>query len=1066
MCVLHTNNTHISIADFYYFEYLINKQFLFIPFNIPIILEKQSMQNIKIYEQRISHFIWKLTDLRYSNHVKLKSTFIYDKDNPIPFEQTKTAQFNPISTGEIWGEHWGSSWFKFEATVPETFKNQEVVALIDIQAEGCVWVDGVPYQGLTYRAGEPWFGEIVSKRMFPLFKKAVGNEAIEILVEGAANQLGGGKMEFKLVQAELVVLHRIVWDLYCDFKVLDNLFRALPEKSIRRKKILHGLNEAVNCWHSHVDTTTADAVAAKCRVFTKELLAVKNGGSALIASSIGHGHIDLGWLWPVRETKRKGGRTFSTALKLMDEYPQYKFGASQPQLYQWIKEQYPALYARIKQAIVDKRWECQGAAWVEPDTNITGGESLVRQCLYGKRFFRDEFGLDIRNLWLPDCFGFSGQLPQILKKSGVDYFVSQKISWGDTNQFPHTNFMWEGIDGSQVLAHFLPANNYNVDNMPGGMIDTEQRCNEPEIFYTFLSLYGIGDGGGGPSRKHIEYALRMQDCEGVPKVKFEFAQEALDRIGSIPKEKLAVWKGELYLEYHRGVYTTQARMKKENRILENKLRTVEFLASLTSTYPKDELEKIWKGVLLNQFHDILPGSSIKWVYDDAHRESVNNCAQLDSLQQKALDAVLSTGPGGNPATSFAVWNTLSWDRTGVVRIPQAAVHAGKIVDSTGKHLHCKAAGSDLDVEVSVPSMGYTVISVSPTAVKAEAESLKVSTSCLENELVRVNFDPDGTISSVFDKTLNREMLSGRGNLLQLWDDHPNSWDAWDINHFYREVKPVAAKLTGSKVLCATPFIASIEQTYTIGSSTISQVISVKKGSAAVFVETTIDWKESHKMLRASFDTSVTALEATFEIQFGTIRRPTHANTSWDWAKFEVCGHRFADLSQPGFGAALLNDCKYGYSVHDTVMELNLLRSPKSPDETADMHIHQFTYAFLPHSGDYIQSTVYNEAHELNTPLITQPVLVAPEASHSYYRVDKDNIRLETVKRSEDGTGRILRLFERSGIESSTTVTWKVPCTAVYQADLLERYTDSALSKEQQVTLKFKPFEIITLFLKD
>ncbi len=621
------------------------------------------MQSRAIYERRIHQFRETVYNSRYPATQIMSAAIVVDKKNPIPYAQALKTRFHPIAIGSKWGPKWASAWFTFKGQVPKAWTGKEIAALIDTGGEACVWKNGAPDMGLTGKFEYGWPLKNAQKRLYPLFKKARGSERVSLLVEAAGTGLFGNQREvvYRLNLCSLAVVDRKAWALDIDLTVLEDLMLGLPEQSVRRKRLLFGLNEAAN---AYAEGKGVDA----CLAITKKLLAIPAASSALTAYGIGHAHLDLGWLWPIRETIRKGGRTFSTALKLMDEYPQYKFGASQPQLFQWMKEQYPTLYARVKQAVAKKRLECQGVMWVEADTNITGGESLVRQCLYGKRFFKQEFGVVVDNLWLPDVFGYSAALPQILKKCGVNYFMTQKISWNESNPFPHYTFNWIGIDGTGILTHFLPAHGYNATNKPQELMAAQDRFSQADITSAFLQLYGVGDGGGGPSRKHIEFGLCQKNSEGVPRFTFSFAKDFFKTMAAIPEKKLPVWKGELYLELHRGTYTTQALVKKQNRALEHKLRNAEFFCAIApAKYPKAQLEKTWKKVLLNQFHDIIPGSSIAWVYKDAHAlyEECHN--ELNEITGRALRAL--HGAPAARAHFFAVWNTLSWQRAATLTLP-------------------------------------------------------------------------------------------------------------------------------------------------------------------------------------------------------------------------------------------------------------------------------------------------------------------------------------------------------------------------------------------------------------
>jgi len=1010
------------------------------------------MQNEKIYLERTKRLIDEIYKKRYFNFIPLEAEFIHDKITPIPYKKTIKSKFKPIKIGEKWGEDWSCAWFRFKGKVPENFKGHEVAALIDVQGEACVFKDGTPFVGLTNKIHWNLFS---GKNFVPLYQNAKGGEKVEFLVEAGANGLfGQTDQDYTLKQAELICVNRKIYVLDIDLRVLNSLLEALEEKSPRRKKTIFGLNEVIDYWN---DGKEID----KCLQITKELLSKPANSSSSTVYSIGHAHLDAAWLWPIRETRRKAGRTFSTALQYLEEFPEYKFGASQPQLYQFVKEDYPELFQKIKKAVNDKKWECQGAMWVEPDMNLTSGESLVRQCFYGKKFFKDEFGLEVDNLWLPDVFGYSAALPQILKKCGVNYFMTQKISWNETNIFPHHTFYWQGIDGTKILTHFLPTNDYNLSNFPKQLIDSEKRFAQSDVSDEFLNLYGIGDGGGGPSRFQIEMGIRQQNLEGTPKFKFSFAREFFKKIAQIPEKKLPLWVGELYLELHRGTYTTRALMKKYNRELETKLHDVEFLSTLIEDFPKKEIEQIWKDTLLNQFHDILPGSSIGWVYDDAYKMSKQNLKKLERIQNEIISKL--HGKVDKIGDHFIVYNTLCWERKEIIQIPapkgnywvEGEFGAGTIHTSNGKFI---------EYEVSLPAMGYTAIRLEPTEISfPESEPLmKASETLLENKLIKVQIADDGTIFSIYDKKEEREVLDGFANKLLLWEDKPVNWESWDINHFYRETIPKQAKRISVKVEKLTDLQAIILQKFKIGKSKIEQKISIRNKSKLIKIENKVDWKEERKMLRVSAKANVFSNEAAYEIQFGTIKRPTHSNTTWDAAKFEVPAQRFIDLSQPDYGIAILNDCKYGYYAKENIIDLNLLRSPKDLDQNCDIHEHEFTFCYYPHKGNLIESDTLKVAHKLNDPVIFQPISKLPEErSAGFYQIYGKNVKLETVKKAEKGNGIILRLYEYSGSNSKIILEIKKDWKSFTETDLLEKNFINIGGEFNSVKLEFKPFEIRT-----
>ncbi len=1030
------------------------------------------MQNEKIYLTRIERFRNELAQLRFTEKVELKAEYIYDPEYPIPYineledinqkeisiPEGKVWQFSDIKKGEEWGKTWGSSWFRFTGTIPAGWQGQEVGALLDLEAEGCIFKAGVPWQGLTNKIH---WNASSDKRLAIISAKAIGGEEIFLLVEGGANGLFGAGQEFyRLQQAELCLIDRKVWQLYFDLEAIASLITKLPAGSPRRQKLIRGTNEAINLFAGGKGVDDALSI-------TGNLLSLPANQSSMEAYSIGHAHLDLGWLWPIRETRRKAGRTFATALRLMEEYPEYKFGASQAQLYEWVKEDYPLLFEKIKERIAEGRWECQGSMWVEPDMNLIGGEAMVRQCLYGKKFWKAEFDLEIDNLWLPDVFGYSAALPQILKKSGIEYFMTQKISWNETNLFPHHTFYWEGIDGTRIATHFLPANDYNCSNLPKQLLEAEERFAQSDVTDEFLNLYGIGDGGGGPGRIHIELGKRQQNTEGAVKFRFAVASEFFKKLGRIPAHLLPVWKGELYLEMHRGTYTTQALMKKYNRQLELALHDLEFLGAISGKFDKETIDLIWKNTLLNQFHDILPGSSIKWVYEDALALSEQNLLILQEMQNEMLEAVNKSADDKLDKFHYQVYNTLSWQRKELVTIELPDTEENwAAYDALGNMLPATISENLMQVQLDVPSLGYATLRLEKTGMRIEnTRKMKVTANLLENELLRVEFDEKGVITSIFDKELQREMLSGPANLILLYEDKPNDWGAWDINHFYRETQPEQAELTGINVIENDYLWSGLWLDYKIGNSTLSQVISLRANSRILECWTSVNWQEKNKMLRVRAVPDIKSDQAAFEIQYGHVLRATHNNTSWDQAKFEVCGHRYADLSQSDCGFALLNDCKYGHYIKDNVMELTLLRSPQYPDATADIGEHIFRYAYLPHAGNLINSQVLPLAHEFNNELILQKIAELPAlAQKSYYAIKGRNVKIEVVKPAENGKGIILRLYEYYGTETEIDLKAAEKWQQLSETDLLEKDLHIISKNAYETRLDFKPFEIRTFRL--
>ena len=713
------------------------------------------------------------------------------------------------------------------------------------------------------------------------------------------------------------------------------------------------------------------------------------------------------------------------------------FGASQLQLYAWVKEDYPALYEKIKRKVKEGRWEVQGAMWVESDVNVPGGESLVRQILYGKRYFKEEFNKDIRVLWLPDVFGYSGSLPQLMKKSGIDYFMTIKLSWSIYNKFPHHTFRWVGIDGSEVLAHMPPEGTYNSAASPTSIKKAETEYFDKGVATECLMLFGIGDGGGGPGEEHLERLERENNFEGLIPVKQESSIDFFDRLAQ-KRSDYKKWHGELYLEKHQGTLTSQARNKRYNRKLEILLRELELMSVLAMlqknlAYPDERIEVLWKELLLYQFHDILPGSSIKRVYEESLERYAHMENEINSMLQEVYDKLLIKDP-------FVI-NTLSWERNEWIKFNG---NWAKIV---------------------AKPMGYTMMKMEGNSYnQIQARYPKAANEILENDILRISFNEDGTIKSIYDKEMKRELLAPEqsGNRLSVYHD---SGDAWDFSIQFKQRLSSPCKLISTDVYVDGPQ-GQIAHVYSVGASRIEQKIILMEGSRRIDFVTTVDWHESNKMLRTSFPLQLKALDATCDIQFGSLKRPTHSNTTFDMAKHEICAHKYVDLSESDYGVALINDCKYGYNVKDNTLDLNLLRSSQYPDEDADQGIHEFTYSLYPHKGDCVDGKVAQVSYELNMPLkVYSPMEKSTEDNHiedfSFIQIDSRNIILETVKKAEDSDHIIVRLYECHGTTTDAEISFGQLPKEVILTDLMEQEQLPLKVCGDKLNLLFNPYEIHT-----
>jgi alpha-mannosidase len=1002
---------------------------------------------------------------------------------PVSISEALNAPYEQFPIGGAWGPPWGTTWFQLRGRVPAQWRGEEVALRFEIGnagdtgfgAEALMWADGHPVQGLS-----------PNHRDHVLTRAAEGGEAIERHVEAAANPrppLGAltwpllgpephGAPLFTLARAELGVVRRDLMAFWQDLRLLLQLLPQIGEEP-RRSQIRAGLDRA--CTALDLEDVAGSFPAA--HPLLKELLARPAAASAHRVSAVGHAHIDTAWLWPLRETVRKCARTFSTAVTLMDEYPDYRFACSQAQQYAWMKERYPDLYERMKEKVARGQLEPVGSMWVEADCNIPSGESLVRQVLHGKRFFAQELGRDTTEVWLPDVFGYPGSLPQIMRQAGIDRFLTQKLSWNQYNVLPHHSFVWEGIDGSRVFTHFPPADTYNGDASVAELVHAVGNFKDHDRATRSLYVYGHGDGGGGPTAGMIEQLRRLADLEGAPRVELETASSFFDKAAADIDDP-AVWVGELYLELHRGTYTTQAATKRGNRAGELALREAELWGSLAprpwSAYPGERLDRAWKTLLLHQFHDIIPGSGIHWVYEDTARDHAQVAADAGAVIDDTTAVLAGAIDTAGLSAPVVVLNPLGHDRTGIVNLSgddhdQPLVAVGP--DGDRSPVQVGDDGSLL-FEASVPSCGYAVYDlVTGAGDQRPGSELAVDERGLENSRLRVRWDDEGLLTSVWDKSADREVLAAgaRGNVLQIFEDYPNFYDAWDVDRFTLQHPVDMTTLDELVVTERGPNRASARMTRSFGDSRVTQTISLSAGSTRLDFSTAVDWHESRRLLKVAFPVDIRSHRATYEIQYGHVERPTHTNTSWDLARFEVCAQRWADLSEAGYGVALLNDCKYGYDIQGNVMRLSLLRAPGWPDPLADRGTHHFTYALLPHNGDLRDGGVVESGFELNVPLraVPTPSHAGERARRaSFLRVDRPGVVIDAVKKAEDTDAIVVRLYEAWGQRGPARLTCAAPVAEARRTDLLE-HEQNRLEPDVDgsIPLHLRPFEIFTVLLR-
>lgn len=990
-------------------------------------------------------------------------------------EEAAKGDFAPMPVGTQWGHSFEYCWMRSRVTLPEAAQGKRIVMNLVTGGETTVFVDGKSFG--TYRAD--W---VVTPHHFLvdncLTACGEAGRSYEVLLEAYAGHfypespMGGcatgpvlpGSYQDPKVEGKRATLGNItygIWNeeayqLYMDVETLSLLVEQLDPESLRADKIAHALEQysLTVDFEQPLDARIESYKAA--REVLRPALEAKNGSTAPVFYAIGNAHLDLAWLWPMHETHRKTSRTFAAQLRLLEEYPDYKFLQSQPASYVMCREHYPELYERIKQAIKDGRWIAEGAMWVEPDTNMTSGESLVRQVVHGKRFFKEEFGVDSVVLWLPDTFGYSAALPQILSSCGVKYLVTQKIFWSynEGDQFPYHYFTWQGADGSKIDT-FLPTS-YTYRTDPKELCETWGKRVQKRGLDAFLLPYGYGDGGGGPCRDHIEYLKREKDLEGMPRVRMEsptqFFQDMEAEGG--PQH---TYVGELYFSAHRGVFTSQAAIKRGNRKAELALREAEMwgtMAMLDGTeYPLARMDAAWKKLLLNQFHDILPGSSIGKVYELARQDHRWIQAEADAVRDDAFKALVK-GDG------VTVFNSLSFARTGVVVLPEAFANGAVAAD--GEEFSTQKTENGVLALVNVPACG--AISLLPADVTAMPETasaaLTAEGAVIENAVVRAVLNTRGEVVSFVDKETGREFADGPMNRLLMYKDVPRLFDAWDIdsNYILQPVEidePVTLTVSEKNGLRA-----AIRMERRVLNSTFSQEIVLEAGSRRLDFVTHVDWHELHRLLKVTFPVKVQATEAINEIQFGYMTHPTHRSRLYDSDRFEVCNQRYSALCDASHGAAVLNDCKYGISVLGNEMQLTLLRAAATPEMRADNGEHVFTYAFTAWEGSFLDSPVVAEAYDLNVPL---QVAAGACPAFSAFVMDEPNVFIDTVKPAEDGSGDIiLRLYEAKRADTSCVLSVNVSASKISACDMLENPLEELPIEDGCVKLHFHTFEVKTL----
>ena len=1044
-------------------------------------------------KERISKIIFELKRRQYGKELIIEEYEVLEGNYLTEEDVPKEAVYQKVSKDYLFGGFENHYAFKFDIQVPEDFQGKTIGLYIAGAESG--WDYAINPQFLLYVNDELRQGIDLNHRENILTYDAQAGTNYHVYL----HCYSGRTRETTTLKLKLFALDKETRDLY--FNLITPYFVAnkLPKDDINHIEIIEILNETINLLDLREYYTDAyyNSIRLANTYIKEEFYEKKCKESNIIATCIGHTHIDVAWLWTVDQTKEKVLRSFSTVLSLMEQYPEYLFMSSQPVLYEFVKEKYPPLLDKIREKVKEGSWEPEGAMYVEADCNVTSGESLVRQILYGTKIFKEEFGATNEVLWLPDVFGYSAALPQILQKSNIKYFMTTKIAWNQYNKMPYDTFMWKGIDGSEVLTHFITTQNpghnpkehfttYNGILHPETMINAWDRYQQKGINQDVLVAFGYGDGGGGATYEMLEMGRRLsKGIQGSPTVKMGKVKDYFKRLEARVKnnKKLPKWTGELYLEYHRGTYTSMARNKRDNRkseiIYTDLEKILTFKEVVQEGYDKEALDKAWKTILLNQFHDILPGTSIKDVYDVTQKEYeqlVSNEGIKEALVQLSKNMYIEK-------EGVLAFNTTSFQRNTLVSINAETATLllanEKIAEKnsifyfedefgTRYTAQISADGEILLLDPSFPAMGYKLYRL-VGCESIDSKEMVITNHLIETGRMKLNLNDKGQLVSIVDKVRNRELLKeGRvGNELRVFEDRPMNYDNWDIDIYYREKSWAVDNLIDIEVLEQGPIRGALKLSYTFLNSTIEQIIYVYNHTSRVDFKHFIDWDQSQLLLKTNFPADINSTQATYEIQYGNIKRNTTENNTWDVAQFEVVGHKWADLSETGFGISILNDSKYGYRIKDGEMELTLIKSGIEPNPVSDREKHYFVYSLFSHEGDYTQDVI-KEAYDLNYKIHTIKVEANSQGKkvrNSFVTTDKENIIIEVMKKSEDQKDTIIRLYESQNKRTKVNLEFLLSYSEIIRTNLLEEDEYRLAEDTNKLFLTIKPFEIVTLRLK-
>ncbi len=1037
-------------------------------------------------DRKLEARLYELASYRYRDIIPFESLFAKEDTAGVsnPEIPTSDACWDLMAVGERWSGRDRYLWLRKTMSVPKVWEGKKIVGIFDFGSTGGGNNSG--FESMLYIEGKPYQG-VDSNHKEAFFDSNYAGKDLELVFRLWSGLEGGGNptpQEHRINRADLAWLDEKVDDLFFMTRVILETLKVLNEFDPVVPQLRMALDKAYKLidWSYPGSEAFYESVHAADDLLN-ELIDSMDKNSLVKVKCIGHTHIDVAWLWRLKHTREKCARSFSTVLRLMEQYPEYTFLQTQPQLYEYIKEDHPEMFEKIKAKVKEGNWEADGGMWVEADCNLTSGESLTRQILVGSKFFREELGQEIKYLWLPDVFGYSWALPQILKKSGIPMFMTTKISWNQYNRMPHDTFKWRGMDGSEVLTHFITAPEpwsqpgswfytYNGHLTPKIVKGVYDAYSDKNLTDELLISFGYGDGGGGVNRDMLEYRRRVDKMPGLPSLETskaaDYFKDLREKIENTD-EYVHTWDGELYLEYHRGTYTSQAYNKKMNRYLENYYRNVEWLTAMDAINKgdikeakQDELTEGWKIILTHQFHDIIPGSSINEVYKDSHVNYETAEAIAKEIEQSVFTNIM-----GAEESTWTVINNTNWGRSDYAHIVTEA--KGQFVDEAGNVLKAQETHNGYVVYVdNIPAMGWKVIKLVDNTSNSVENTTNVFTfadGIIETPFYHVELNEVGHMTSLVDKKADRQVLAkgAKANVIQMFEDKPLAHEAWDIDIYYQEKMREVTDLTRMEVTEKGPLHMVVRLEWNYMNTKIKQDMTFYVEDKRIDFKTWVDFRERKQLMKVAFPVDIRSTYATYDVQYGNVQRPTHWNTSWDWARFETVAHKWVDLSERNYGVSLMNDCKYGHDIKNNVIRLTLLKSATHPDTEQDQGEHEFTYSLLPHEGSWVDADTEIRAYYLNNPLKVEAGK-AKEDVYSFLNIDNKYIEVDAVKRSEDGKTLVIRCHEYTGGKQKATITLDAKVKGWQESNLMEKPEGDHFISEA-ITLEFGPYEVKTVLVE-